>query len=164
VQEGRFRDDLFHRLAVARIELPALRDRRVDIGQLATHFWRQQGGSERGIEPAVLARWEELPWTGNVRELRNAVARHIAVGDLELAPRDAVETMAPPPGGDFIDAVVAGGVPLVRGRSVVVDEYERRYIERVLADHGGNVVHAAKASGIARRHFQRLRARSKQKA
>jgi len=140
VQEGRFRDD---------------------IGQLASHFWRHLGGHERGVEPDVLARWEALAWPGNVRELRNAVAREIAVGDLDLAPRHAAVTRPSGADEDFIDGVVAGGIPLVRGRSVVVEEYERRYIERVLLEHGGNVVHAARASGIARRHFQRLRARTK---
>jgi DNA-binding NtrC family response regulator len=159
VQEGRFRDDLFHRLAVARIELPPLRERRGDIAPLAAAFWAQLGGNPRGIDAAVIARWEKHTWPGNVRELRNAVARQIALGDLEIAAVDA----SPPPDGarDFIDAVVSSRVPLVRGRSTVVDEYERRYIERVLADHGGNVVHAARASGIARRHFQRLHARTR---
>jgi DNA-binding NtrC family response regulator len=125
----------------------------------AATFWAQLGGNPRGIDAAVIARWEKHTWPGNVRELRNAVARQIALGDLEIAADDA----SPPHdgAGDFIDAVVSSRVPLVRGRSTVVDEYERRYIERVLADHGGNVVHAARASGIARRHFQRLHARTR---
>jgi DNA-binding NtrC family response regulator len=180
VQEGRFRDDLFHRLAVGRIELPPLRERRGDVAQLATHFWKALGGGERGPDAGLLARWEALPWPGNVRELRNAVARQIALGELAVHPGDdeagdegraaeGAEAGAGPgvarggtnggPERDFIAGIVASGVPLIRGREQVVDEYERRYIERVLAEHGGNVVHAARASGIARRHFQRLRAR-----
>jgi transcriptional regulator with GAF, ATPase, and Fis domain len=156
VQEGRFRDDLFHRLAVARIELPPLRDRRGDVAQLAAQFWKQLGGPDGGLDPGIIARWETMPWPGNVRELRNAVARRIALGDLQLAPEEPPVDVA---GEDFLDGVVGSQVPLVRGREIVVEEYERRYIERVLAQHGGNVVHAARASGIARRHFQRLRAR-----
>jgi DNA-binding NtrC family response regulator len=160
VQAGRFRDDLFHRLAVARIELPPLRERRGDVAQLAALFWKQLGGADQALDNGLVARWEALPWPGNVRELRNAVARRIALGDLHPMLGDQPEV--PPAvgsGTDFLDGVVASQVPLVRGRELVVEEYERRYIERVLAAHGGNVVHAARASGIARRHFQRLRAR-----
>ncbi len=166
VQQGRFRDDLFHRLAVTRIELPPLRSRRQDVTLLASHFWTQLGG-DGSPSPELLAKWEDSPWPGNVRELRNAVARQLAIGELVLAPASNPE---PDPrvgepqsatGADFIDGVVATGMPLVRGREVVVDEYERRYIESVLEKHNGNVVHAARASGIARRHFQRLRARTK---
>jgi transcriptional regulator with GAF, ATPase, and Fis domain len=158
VQDGRFRDDLWHRLAVARIELPPLRDRRGDVSVLAAHFWKQLGGGG-GADPALLSNWEKLPWPGNIRELRNAVARRLALGDLDGQTDDTLGKDAG--GGDFIDTVVGSGVPLVRGRAVVASEYERRYIERILAEHGGNVVHAARASGIARRHFQRLRARTK---
>jgi DNA-binding NtrC family response regulator len=63
------------------------------------------------------------------------------------------------PGGDVIDAVLDQSLPLTRAREAVVQEFERRYVERVLARHGGNVVRAAEASGIARRYFQILKAR-----
>ena len=85
-QAGRFRDDLFYRLAVARIELPPLRRRRGDVAALARHFWDAAGGDPaRAHRRAALARWEDYAWPGNVRELRNAVARRLALGD--LAPR-----------------------------------------------------------------------------
>ncbi|HEX8795044.1 MAG TPA: sigma 54-interacting transcriptional regulator [Polyangiaceae bacterium] len=158
VQQGRFRDDLFHRLAVGRVELPPLRERKGDVALLAAHFWKALGGDPRGPDASLLARWDKQPWPGNVRELRNAVARQIAIGDLQATTEVEAVPVAVE-GEDFIDGVVASKVPLIRGREVVVEEYERRYIERVLSDHGGNVVHAAKASGIARRYFQRLRAR-----
>src|SRR5215472_5428973 len=73
VQEGRFRDDLFFRLAVARIELPPLRSRRGDVGVLARHFWKALGGDELPYD--VLQYFESYAWPGNVRELRNAIAR-----------------------------------------------------------------------------------------
>ena len=107
VQEGRFRDDLFHRLAVGRIELPPLRRRRGDIEILARHFWRELGGAERALPVELLQRWEDDPWPGNVRELRNAIARQLTVGD--LAPgegpastesvRPPVPSVPPPPAG-----------------------------------------------------------------
>jgi DNA-binding NtrC family response regulator len=154
VQEGRFRDDLFHRLAVARIELPPLGKRRGDIPLLARHIARQQGGSDDALSPELLARWESEPWPGNVRELRNAVARQLALGDLGAPARKAAEST-----NDVLEAVLSRQLPLSQARQIVVDEFERRYLKRMLDAHGGNVTHAAKAAGVARRYFRLLRSK-----
>ena len=168
VQTGRFRDDLFHRLAVGRIELPPLRRRQGDVTGLARHFARQMGGAKARIPDDILLGWEEYNWPGNVRELRNAVARYLALGDraqLESGTSEAAAAPAPKrptetaASEDLIEQVIASGLPLTMARQKVVEEFERRYIERVLAAHGGNVVRAAAASGIARRYFQILKAR-----
>ncbi|NUP06858.1 MAG: sigma 54-interacting transcriptional regulator [Polyangiaceae bacterium] len=164
VQAGRFRDDLFHRLAVTRVTLPPLRSRRADIPMLAEHFFRQAGGSGE-LPPALTARLTEEAWPGNVRELRNAVARYVALG-LEImlpepdddAPATKAADLAPT---DFIAQVLTQELPLAHARARVVEEFERRYLERILEANGGVVTRAAEASGIARRHFQRLRARSR---
>jgi transcriptional regulator with GAF, ATPase, and Fis domain len=165
VQAGRFRDDLFHRLAVTRIELPPLRRRRGDISMLARLFWKELGGDERGLSSDLLTGWESDPWPGNVRELRNAVARQMALGDLAQLPSQADSDAepihdAPAPQPDVIDEVIRRGLSLPGGRERVVQAYERRYIEHVLAQHGGDTAQAAAASGIARRYFNLLRARS----
>lgn len=169
IQVGRFRDDLFFRLAVARIELPPLRKREGDIGALARHFYRQLGGD--ALPEALLARLQSYDWPGNVRELSNAVARYLAVGDTELtglspssrrqadAPSAAEAARDEKAAGDPIERVLERELPLPRAREEVVAELERRYIERVLARYGGNVGRAAAASGIARRYFQMIRAR-----
>jgi transcriptional regulator with GAF, ATPase, and Fis domain len=164
IQAGRFRDDLFHRLAVARIELPPLRRRRGDIALLARHFCKQLGGTDHTLPNEVLARWEDLPWPGNIRELRNAVARHIALGDGAVLGQPRAEVGAAAESGardELVDRVIAQGLPLIHARRKLVEEFEQRYIARVLVEHGGNVVRAAAASGIARRYFQLLRARTK---
>jgi DNA-binding NtrC family response regulator len=156
VQAGRFRDDLFFRLAVGRIELPPLRRRRGDVAVLARHFWHAIAGDGRPIPPGVVARLEDYPWPGNVRELQNAIARQVAVGELP------VSEAAPPSSGDGQDVVarvLAKELPLPRARAEVVEEFERRYVERVLEKHGGNVSRAAAASGIALRYFQLLKAK-----
>jgi transcriptional regulator with GAF, ATPase, and Fis domain len=162
VQAGRFRDDLFHRLAVTRIELPPLRHRRGDISMLARYFWKDLGGDEHALGGDLLLRWEADSWSGNVRELRNAVARQIALGELAGAAPPAVEPgpeeQASP--GDVIDQVIRQGLALPRAREHVVEAFERRYIAHVLAQHGGDTARAAAASGIARRYFNLLRARS----
>jgi DNA-binding NtrC family response regulator len=167
VQEGRFRDDLFHRLAVARIALPPLRRRRGDVGMLAQHFWRELG-ARRPLPKELFQRWEDYSWPGNVRDLRNAVARQLTVGDLPRDDAPQVDDLVPSSGsprapadsgGQVIAEVLAQRLPLPMARAKVVEAFEQLYIEQVLADHGGNVVRAAAASGIARRYFQILRVR-----
>jgi DNA-binding NtrC family response regulator len=114
----------------------------------------------------LLAEWEEAQWPGNVRELRNAVARAIALGDLSPPERmeiDQPNACSAPPSGhpraeDFLARVLAENLPLPLARLRVVQEFERRYIAQVLAQHDGSVARAAKASGIARRYFEILRA------
>jgi len=163
IQEGRFRDDLFYRLAVARIELPPLRRRKGELPLLARHFWKELGG-ERQMPSSLLHRLESYDWPGNVRELRNHIARHLALGELAEVGFATREPSEPPPsasaaGGDWLDRIIAERLPLARARQRVLDEFLNRYVSAVLADHGGNVSRAAAASGIARRYFQIIRAR-----
>jgi DNA-binding NtrC family response regulator len=158
VQAGRFRDDLFHRLAVGRVELPPLRQRRGDVLLLAQRFWGELGG-QMPIPFDRLARWEDEPWPGNVRELRNAVARLVTLGDLDPLPTDAPPRAVDE--GDTIARVVQERLPFPVARLKVLQAFEQRYTEQVLADHAGNVRKAAAASGIGRRYFQMIRERLK---
>jgi transcriptional regulator with PAS, ATPase and Fis domain len=158
VQAERFRDDLFFRLAVARVELPPLRAREGDVAVLAHHFWKELGGGDRPLPYDVLQRCESYAWPGNVRELHNEIARRIALGELEIAAKAGKE--ASPLLGDSIDAVLALDLPLARAREKLLEEFHARYVERVVAQHGGNVTRAAAASGVAHRYFQILRARA----
>ncbi len=155
VQAGRFRDDLFFRLAVGRVELPPLRRRRGDIAVLTRHFWRQIAGPVRPLPAGLIERLELRAWPGNIRELQNAIARHVAVGDLpdeSVAPSKSAST-------DPIERILSMDLPLPRARAEVVEEFERRYVEAALERHDGNVTRAAKASGLALRYFQILKAR-----
>jgi DNA-binding NtrC family response regulator len=155
VQDGRFREDLFFRLAVGRIELPPLRRRHGDVALLAAAFWDELEG-EGELPYSLLCRWEVYDWPGNVRELRNEVARQAALGDLaEIDRRPREET----PARDPLAATLAMDLPFARAKEHVVAEFERRYVERIVARHGGNVSHAAASSGLALRYFQLLRAR-----
>lgn len=160
VQQGRFRDDLFHRLAVARIELPPLRQRVGDVELLARTFWAALRGAPSALEASVIGRWASEPWPGNVRELRNAVARHLALGDLQPAIVDRLERDGARLAGDSIERLLAMKLPFTVGRDRILEEFERRFVERLLAEHGGDVASAASASGIGRRYFQKLKARS----
>ena len=172
VQQGRFRDDLFHRLAVARVELPPLRKRREDIPLLARHFWSTLGGGSAEPPQELADAWAEMDWPGNVRELRNSVARRIALGELEHFSKPT-QGSAPPPaldrsgdeGGEAaghdaeIAQVLAMNLPFPKARRMVLESFIRRYVARALGAHAGNVAQAAAASGIARRYFQLLRDR-----
>jgi DNA-binding NtrC family response regulator len=160
VQDGRFRDDLFFRLAVGRVELPPLRDRDGDVRFLAAHFWRALGGPDAGPPADALQRWVEHAWPGNVRELHNAVVRQLELGDTETLSRPSSPPATldvPRADDDVIARVIAQGVPFARARRLVSEAFVQRYVESVLATHGGNVSRAASASGIARRYFQMLR-------
>jgi two-component system, NtrC family, response regulator HydG len=155
VQAGLFRDDLFHRLAVARIELPPLRERHGDVRVLAEHFCRELGGDPSSFDLEMVRRWEQYSWPGNVRELRNAVARYLALGELASTGASSKHGRSE----DIIDSALRMELPLGQARERVVAEFERRYVEHMLARSQGIVSKAARASGVARRHFQRIRAR-----
>jgi DNA-binding NtrC family response regulator len=159
VQAGRFRDDLFFRLAVARVELPPLRRRRKDIALLAAYFWEQLGGAPAALTGDLIKRLEDYEWPGNVRELRNAIARRIALGDL---PKHAAMSAAASAGADPIQAILDMNLPFPIARDKAIALFEQRYVNAVLAQHGGNVTRAAHASGVGRRYFQTIRGRHRE--
>ncbi len=158
VAAGRFREELLHRIATARIELPPLRRRRGDVQVLARHFVQELGGSAQALEQVARLGWDERPWPGNVRELYSTVARQVALGELA-----ALGTAEPQAGAEplSVDQLIeqALTLPLAEARQRVVLEFERRYVRSLLERHSGNVTHAADSAGVARRYFQILKAR-----
>jgi DNA-binding NtrC family response regulator len=163
VQAGRFRDDLFHRLAVTRIELPPLRARQGDVRLLAQHFCQELGAAP--LPEALLANWQDYAWPGNVRELKNAVARRVALGDLADGPADTDQSSPPPEGSalvpreDQFARVLALELPLAEARQRIIDQFDGRYVQHMLDVHSGNVTRAAARAGVGRRHFQRMKSR-----
>jgi DNA-binding NtrC family response regulator len=151
VNAGRFRSDLFYRLAVVEVRLPPLRERPSDIPLLVEHIARQLRVDEVGLaalraEP-FLARLTASSWPGNVRELRNAVERYLAVRELRVS--------AEPAGAEGPPAVDVRR-PLKEARDEWTAWFERRYVEELLAAHEGNKAVAARAAGIDRVTFYRL--------
>jgi transcriptional regulator with GAF, ATPase, and Fis domain len=92
IKEGRFREDLYHRLAVILIKVPALNDRRNDIPLLIHYFSQkiasQQGVAKKEFSSEAIALLQEYDWTGNIRELRNVVERLIILGEQEVSVGD----------------------------------------------------------------------------
>jgi DNA-binding NtrC family response regulator len=92
IAEGRFREDLYHRLAVILIKVPALNDRRDDIPMLIEHFTtkisEEQGNAKKTFSQEAIKLLQEYDWTGNIRELRNVVERLIILGNNEISESD----------------------------------------------------------------------------
>jgi DNA-binding NtrC family response regulator len=162
VANGHFREDLFFRVAVTRIELPPLRKRAGDVEFLAAHFWALGGGADP-LPPENLDRLRSYEWPGNVRELSNFITRLRTVGPTERALAGDAKVVGErnPPASDFIDRVIDEHLPLGSAREKVIAEFERRYVEDAFVRNGKNVTRAAEAAGIARRYFRTLRARQR---
>jgi DNA-binding NtrC family response regulator len=154
IAEKRFRSDLYYRLNVLRLELPPLRERRQDIGLLACDFLRMfcRAGSLRPMtfSRSALLLLEQHDWPGNIRELRNVVERAVVLSQgSKILPahlllsnsENTSETMVP----SFREA-----------REIAVKIFEKRYVERALHRHSGNVTRAAREAGKDRRDFGRL--------
>ena len=92
IEDGKFREDLYHRLAVILIEVPALNDRREDIPLLISHFAKkiseEQGSASKTFSDNAIAKLQDYDWTGNIRELRNVVERLIILGEKEVSEAD----------------------------------------------------------------------------
>jgi two-component system nitrogen regulation response regulator NtrX len=92
IEEGRFREDLYHRLAVILIKVPALNERREDIPELIAHFAakiaQEQGNATKQFSKAAIKLLQEYDWTGNIRELRNVIERLIILGGNEISEQD----------------------------------------------------------------------------
>ncbi|RNC84921.1 MAG: sigma-54-dependent Fis family transcriptional regulator [Winogradskyella sp.] len=92
IEDGKFREDLYHRLAVILIEVPALNDRREDIPLLVSHFAKkiseEQGTASKTFSDKAIKQLQEYDWTGNIRELRNVIERLIILGGSEVSEAD----------------------------------------------------------------------------
>ncbi|HIC30307.1 MAG TPA: sigma-54-dependent Fis family transcriptional regulator, partial [Flavobacteriaceae bacterium] len=92
IEDGKFREDLYHRLAVILVKVPALNDRREDIPLLINHFAQkiseEQGTAQKTFSDKAIKLLQEYDWTGNIRELRNVVERLLILGEKEVSEKD----------------------------------------------------------------------------
>lgn len=152
VSEGGFREDLYYRLNVLRVEVPPLRDRRDDIPALAEYLLSRlrsrMSKGDIGLSTDALDALAGYSWPGNVRELENVLERALIYADGDLIR--AVDLELP---SGYRDAGVAKAPSVVAAGSSVtsLEDLEREAIERALASHGGNRTRAAEALGISRR-------------
>jgi transcriptional regulator with GAF, ATPase, and Fis domain len=167
VKEGSFREDLYFRLKVLKLRLPALRERPDDVLLLADHFlrkhWRQPGPAP-SFTPEVERALAAYPFPGNVRELAHLVERAslLARGPeihLGLLPEEVLAAITPRAGAVNPEppALTAEGLNAARGAAAATAEH--RFLTALLERAGGNVSRAARESGIHRSYLQRLLAR-----
>jgi len=151
VEEGRFREDLYYRLNVVALRVPALRERPEDVPLLAQHFVRKHAAATgkplTGLAREALARLAQYEWPGNVRELEHAVERAVALASAELIlPEDL-----PPEVGGALPVP-----PRLPTRRMTLEEVKRWYVDAVLEETGGNKLRAAEILGIDRRTLYRM--------
>ncbi len=185
VNRGRFREDLYYRLAVARVHVPPLRDRRDDIPALIKHFLEIIPGAKNdsltGETVEIMRRHD---WPGNVRELRNVIERAVllsesplsktalqGVGSSSSATKDSqiktsefivsesVDQAEVDKGvvrPDTMKVVVDTRIPFKLLKQELISEFERRYITQLLDEHDHNISSAARAAGIDRMSIHKM--------
>jgi DNA-binding NtrC family response regulator len=158
VNRGGFRLDLFYRLAVVTLVIPPLRERPDDIPLLVEHFLRDAGWDapvDQLVSPAAMDALTRLHFAGNVRELRNLVEAAIAMGeppDVAGAPELGEATGRT--GGEAFSTDLA--LPYKDARARLLDDFEARYLDALLARTGGNVSAAARTARMTRSHLSEL--------
>ncbi|SOB60442.1 Two component, sigma54 specific, transcriptional regulator, Fis family [Pseudodesulfovibrio profundus] len=159
-EEGKFRRDLFYRLNVFPIRIPALRERQEDLPRLSEEFIRQFNGQLnteiKGIHPHVLNIFKGYDWPGNVRELENVIERACILETGEVLqpdsfPPDLIDTQ-----GEVVTAPVKTDLPLKEARQITIDKFEKQYLSSLLDQCQGIIKNAAQKAGITTRQLNKL--------
>jgi len=148
VNAGRFRADLYYRLAVAKIVVPPLRDRPEDVEPLARHFVQKlTGQDDLGPLAGALEALRAHPWSGNVRELRNVVEAAIVMGELDLGG-ERPTTLPAQPGGPV--------APYRDARAAALHRFEAEYLRDLIDRSSGNASEAARVARMDRPYLLTL--------
>ena len=168
VNEGTFREDLYYRLGVVTLELPALQERKEDIPLIVEELLKQtaeryfpENHEPFQATPEAMSRLQSYPWPGNIRELRNTIERAVS---LASSPLLSVTDLAPTMHKELKPAAKRGnashfveeGVPFKTAKQDVIEEFEHEYLKVLLEKHNGNITRSAKAAGLTRYHLREL--------
>ena len=167
LKEGKFREDLYYRLAVVEIGLPPVRERIEDLPMLIEHLLQSAPfeHSVRGITPDVLQLCQAYHWPGNVRELRNTLLRAIPFCEGDLIDMQALpealkagnsERAAPKPEQMPGLPLPNADLSLREAKDRLIEAFERRYLEDLLERCEGNLSKAARDAGVDRKTIQRM--------
>lgn len=160
VSEGRFREDLYYRLSVIRLEVPSLRERREEVPHLSTFFLREAcdrlDKPDVQLSPATLDLFSRYWWPGNIRQLKNEIQRAVAMsapgGTVEPEHLSSDLTAPTPPPVGVLTSSAGISPPLRPGNlAAVVEGVERELISATLARAGGNISESARVLGLTRR-------------
>jgi DNA-binding NtrC family response regulator len=154
VDRGAFRSDLFYRLHILPIRIPALRERPEDIAALALHFFRQVSPDPVEGPPAeLISSLCSQDWPGNVRELRSAVERAVLMSDVNLWEFAAPLARQEPSGEPSTE------LPFRVAKEHAISRWERGYLKSLIGSTGGNLSAAARRARMDRNHLRELLAK-----
>ncbi|MFP2930860.1 sigma 54-interacting transcriptional regulator [Pyxidicoccus sp. 3LG] len=158
VKSGQFRGDLFHRLAVLRVELPPLREHAEDIPLLIDTVLARMGRAPSALSDQTRALLAQYPWPGNVRELRNVVDRVVNLGEEALPDIPDTPLRASVIGDDDPESTVpmALDLPFKEAKERLIEGFERDYLRTLLERCEGNVSRASREAGIDRVYLRKL--------
>ncbi len=185
VNRGRFREDLYYRLAVARVHVPPLRDRREDIPALIKYFLDiLPGATSESLSGETINLMQRHDWPGNVRELRNVIERAVLLSESPLSKTalrgvggrttgnaedtsssqlvtsefvvEEEEAEQSVSDANRMEVVVDTATPFKRLKQDIIAEFERRYITQLLDEHDHNISSAARAAGIDRMSIHKM--------
>ncbi|MCY3869118.1 MAG: sigma-54 dependent transcriptional regulator [Gemmatimonadetes bacterium] len=150
VRKKSFREDLYYRLNVVPIQLPALRKRLSDLPLLIAHFCQEMKEYNRVFSSEVIQRMSHYAWPGNVRELQHEVARLMVMGEGKIIRVSDLRSRirGSKPEVDVFD------LPFKEARQLANSQFMREYLDRALKKTQGNVSEAARQCGIGRQYFQ----------
>ncbi len=175
VKAGRFRQDLYYRLAVVTVKIPPLRTRLEDLRLLVDGVWEELARRRKAsglppperLDPTAMQMLQRYDFPGNVRELRNIVERWAVLGttsgpaptsgSVHASGGPAESQGVPPSGAEPFRELLE--LPYHEARDALLERFERAFTESILERTGGNVSKAARDAGVDRRHLQRLMAR-----
>ncbi len=151
-EAGRFRSDLYYRLAVTRVRMPSLDERKDDIPILSRHVIEdlcERDRKEYTLSVRQIADLARRRWPGNVRELRNAIERLTVLGFDDLGEENELTPIVTPP-------PVSSDRRFRVAKAEAIAHFERQFLTEVMSEHHGNITAAALAAHVDRVHFLRL--------
>ena len=152
IDARRFREDLFFRVAVVRIQVPTLRGRADDVVLLAHHFAAQL--EVPSLPAPIIEELKRRTWRGNVRELRNAIHAYASVGEL---PPPIADTAGASDAPDEVFGVLADPtLPYAEQKDAVIDRFSRTYLAALMAYANGNQAAAARLANLDRTYLGRM--------
>lgn len=162
VREKKFREDLYYRIDVVKIDVPALRERRDDIIELAEHFLAYFCDAEdvarKSFSPDAIEKLRQLEFKGNVRELQNLVFRAVVLNESSVIDAESIDAR----GGrveQISDAAVDNEIfemPYSEAKKVATESFEKQYVQKALSRSDGKIAAAARLAQLDRSNFKRI--------
>ncbi|MAU06418.1 MAG: transcriptional regulator [Deltaproteobacteria bacterium] len=158
--EGDFRRDLYYRLSVFPIEIPALADRREDIPHLIQSFIQRFNyvfsKEIQAVDSQVVRALQRYPWPGNIRELENLLERAYILETTSVLRPESFPQEIMTDSGSTAEVVLDASLPLAMVRKQALDHVERQYLKELLTLHQGRLNHAALTAGITYRQLRKM--------